>query len=68
VDGAQVVVAPLMEAMGMASPEQPAQALGSGRYQAKAVFFSMIGEWEFDVRITAGGAEETARFKVQVEA
>lgn len=67
VDGAQVVVAPLMESMGMASPEQVAQPLGSGRYQVKGAFFSMIGEWEFDVRISAGGKEEVARFKVPVQ-
>jgi hypothetical protein len=67
VDGAQVVVAPIMEAMGMAAPEQTAQPLGSGRYQAKGAFFSMIGEWEFDVRIAGGGGEEIARFKVPVQ-
>jgi hypothetical protein len=67
VDGAQVVVAPLMTSMGMASPEQTAQPLGEGRYQARGAFFSMLGEWEFDVRIAAGGAEETARFVVPVQ-
>jgi hypothetical protein len=56
-----------MEAMGMAAEEQAAQPLGSGRYQAKGAFFSMIGEWEFDVRISAGGGEEVARFKVPVQ-
>jgi hypothetical protein len=66
VDGAQVVVVPIMESMGMVSPEQTAQPLGSGRYQAKAAFFSMIGDWEFDVRIAAGGGEEVARFMVPV--
>jgi hypothetical protein len=67
VDGARVVVAPLMEVMGMAAPEQTAQPLGGGRYQIKGSFFSMIGEWDFDVRVLAGGKEETARFKVQVQ-
>ena len=68
VEGAQVVVAPLMASMGMAAPEQAAQPLGSGRYQAKGAFFSMIGEWEFDVRVSAGGQpEEIARFKVPVQ-
>lgn len=62
----QVVVAPVMEAMGMLAPEQAAQPLGAGRYQAKGDFFSMLGEWEFDVRVAAGGAEELARFKVMV--
>lgn len=62
----QVVVAPVMEAMGMLAPEQIAQPLGAGRYQAKGDFFSMLGEWEFDVRVVAGGAEELARFKVTV--
>lgn len=63
----QVVVAPIMEAMGMVAPEQAAQPLGDGRYQAKGAFFSMLGTWEFDVRITAGGKDETARFKVPVQ-
>ena len=68
VEGAQVVVAPLMASMGMAAPEQAAQPLGSGRYQSKGAFFSMIGEWEFDVRVSAGGQpEEIARFKVPVQ-
>lgn len=68
VSDAQVVAAALMESMGMAAPEQTAQPLGSGRYQTKGEFFSMIGEWEFDVRITAGGRpEEIARFKVPVQ-
>lgn len=64
----QVVLAPLMESMGMASPEQVAQPLGDGRYQAKGEFFNMIGEWEVDVRISRGGADEIARFKVPVNA
>lgn len=63
----QVVVAPIMEAMGMASPEQAAQPLGDGRYQVKGTFFSMLGSWEFDVRISAGGNEEVARFTVPVQ-
>jgi hypothetical protein len=67
VDGAEVVVASLMQAMGMVSPEQTAQPQGSGRYLVKGAFFSMIGEWEFDVRISAGGKEEIARFKVPVQ-
>lgn len=62
----QVVVAPLMEAMGMASPEQTAQSLSTGRYQVQGEFFSMLGEWEFDVKISKGGQEEIARFKIPV--
>jgi hypothetical protein len=62
----QVVIAPLMESMGMVTPEQAAQALGDGRYQAKGEFFTMLGEWEVDVRISRGGSDEVARFKVPV--
>lgn len=62
----QVVTAPLMESMGMAAPEQAAQSLGDGRYQVQGAFFAMLGEWEFDVKITKGGQEEIARFKVPV--
>jgi hypothetical protein len=64
----QVVVSPLMEVMGMASPEQIAQPIGPGRYQAKGEFFAMAGEWDVNVRVTAGGSEEIARFKAQVTA
>lgn len=63
----QVVVAPIMEAMGMVSPEQTAQPLGQGRYQVRGQFFSMLGDWEFDVRISSGGKQEVARFKVPVQ-
>jgi hypothetical protein len=63
----QVVVAPIMEAMGMVSPEQTAQPLGDGRYRVQGQFFSMLGDWEFDVRVSAGGKQEVARFKVPVQ-
>jgi hypothetical protein len=59
-----VVVAPVMRQMGMAAPEAPARQVAPGRYQASGEFFSMIGEWEVDVRISAGGSEEVATFKV----
>src|SRR5262245_3978748 len=63
----QVVVAPIMEAMGMVSPEQTARPLGNGRYEAQEQFFSMPGDWEFDVRVSAGDKQEVARFKVPVQ-
>ena len=63
----QVVLAPIMEVMGMASPEAVAQPIAPGRYETKGEFFSMLGEWEVDVRVSAGGTEEVARFKVQVQ-
>jgi hypothetical protein len=61
-----VVVAPVMTAMGMASPDVTAQALGGGRYEARGVLFSMVGDWEFDVRVSKGGSVEVARFTVKV--
>jgi hypothetical protein len=51
----------------MASPEIVAQPVAPGRYQAQGEFFSMLGQWEVDVRVSAGGAEDVARFVVQVE-
>jgi hypothetical protein len=63
----QVVLAPVMDAMGMASPELTAQPTGTGRYQVKGEFFSMLGEWHVDVRVSAGGKDDTARFAFQVE-
>ena len=62
----QIVVEPVMEQMGMAAPEVVAEPLSSGYYQAKGVVLSMIGEWSVRVRVTAGGNEEIATFKVQV--
>jgi hypothetical protein len=63
----QVVLSPVMQQMGMASPEAVAQPIAPGRYQAQGEFFSMLGQWEVDVRVSAGGAEDVARFVVQVE-
>jgi hypothetical protein len=63
----QVVLAPVMQLMGMASPEIVAQSVAPGRYQAQGEFFSMLGQWEVDVRVSAGGAEDVGRFIVQVE-
>ena len=62
----QIVIAPVMEQMGMAAPEVAAQPLSSGYYQAKGEFFSMIGEWTVKVRVSASGNEEVATFKIQV--
>jgi hypothetical protein len=63
----QVVIAPVMESMGMASPELTAQSSAPGRYQVKGEFFSMIGEWEVDVRVSAAGKDDRARFVFQVQ-
>ena len=62
----QVVLAPVMREMGMAAPEVTAQAVASGRYQAKGQLFVMAGVWEVDVRISAGDTEEVASFKIEV--
>jgi hypothetical protein len=62
----QVVIAPVMRQMGMASPEVTAQPVAPGRYQAKGEFFSMTGEWQIDVRIQVNGNEELATFELQV--
>jgi hypothetical protein len=63
----QVVLAPVMEAMGMASPELTAQPSAPGRYQVKGEFFSMIGEWQVNVRISAAGKDDLAQFLLQVQ-
>ena len=63
----QVVVAPVMAAMGMAAPEQTAQLTAPGRYQLKGEFFSMIGEWQMNVRVSAAGKDDTAQFLFQVQ-
>jgi hypothetical protein len=61
-----VVVAPTMKSMGMASPEVTAQQLSPGRFRAEGITFSMLGDWELDVRVAAGDSEETATFKLEI--
>jgi len=61
----EVVLTPVMESMGMAAPESIAQPTDPGDYQAQGEFFSMIGEWQLDVRVNVDGNEEIARFAVQ---
>ena len=63
----QVVLAPVMESMGMAAPELTAQPIAPGRYQVKGEFFSMLGEWLVNVRVSSGGKDDTASFKFQVQ-
>jgi hypothetical protein len=63
----RVVVAPVMPSMGMADPEMLAQATAPGRYQLKGEFFSMIGEWDVNVRVSAAGKDDTAQFVFQVQ-
>jgi hypothetical protein len=63
----QVVLAPVMEAMGMAAPELTAQSTAPGRYQVKGEFFSMIGEWQVNVRVSSAGKDDMARFIFQVQ-
>jgi len=62
----EVWVAPLMEEMGMASPESQAKPSGAGRYHTEQVYFSMSGDWQIDVSVWRGGSAEVARFMVQV--
>ncbi len=63
----QVVLAPVMESMGMAAPELTAQPTALGRYQVKGEFFSMLGEWQVNVRVSATGKDDLARFLFQVQ-
>ena len=63
----QIVLAPVMESMGMAAPELTAQPTAPGRYQVKGDFFSMIGEWQVNVRVSAAGKDDMARFLFQVQ-
>jgi hypothetical protein len=61
-----VVVAPVMLEMGMASPEMPAAPTIPGRYEARGEPFSMLGKWQIEVRITAGGKEDKTTFTVEI--
>ncbi|MEP7190305.1 MAG: FixH family protein, partial [Roseiflexaceae bacterium] len=63
----QVVLAPVMASMGMAAPELAARSSAPGRYQVKGEFFSMIGEWQVNVRVSTAGKNDLARFLFQVQ-
>lgn len=67
VSAESVVIAPVMREMGMASPEVTAPMVEPGAYQVQADPFSMLGEWQLDVRIAAGGSEDTTTFTVEVK-
>lgn len=62
-----LVVAPVMRDMGMASPEMTATRVAAGRYEARGEPFSMQGQWHIDVRISAGGQEDTTSFAVNLQ-
>jgi hypothetical protein len=63
----QVVVAPVMQEMGMASPEMAAAQVAPGRYEVRGEPFSMLGAWQLNVRIVAAGQEDTTSFSLTVE-
>ena len=63
----EVVLTPVMESMGMASPELVAQPTAPGHYQVKGDFFSMIGEWRVNVRLSEAGKDDLAQFLFQVQ-
>ena len=66
IEGATLVVAPVMVTMAMDAPAVGASARGSGRYEAHPVFM-MAGEWHLHVRIAAVGQQErTATFTAGV--
>lgn len=57
-DARTVDVSAVMPGMGHATPPVAARRLAPGRFQARAEFFGMRGEWELSVRVTgAAGAE-----------
>lgn len=63
----QVVLAPVMREMGMASPEMPAQRIAAGQYRVSGEPFSMTGIWQLDVRIVAQGQEDLTTFQVEIQ-
>ena len=65
-DVEEMIVAPVMREMGMASPEMRAQRIAVGQYRVTGEPFSMTGIWELDVRVVFQGQEETSIFKVEV--
>jgi hypothetical protein len=61
-----VVLAPVMRDMGHVTPEITLAEIAPGRYEGDVELFSMTGAWEIEMRIGAGGIEETATFRVVV--
>lgn len=51
VDAEKVILVPAMPDMDMTGPETQAARVGTGRYEATAEFFTMLGEWQVTVRI-----------------
>ena len=51
----------------MSGPSIVADEVGTGRYEAKGEFFTMLGEWRLAVRIEGGGttSDEQAVFTVE---
>lgn len=66
IDVDEVIVAPIMPAMGHASPEVIARKEADGHYAANGSFFFMPGDWEVHIHIRQGVINETLRFIVQV--
>ncbi len=62
----QVVLAPVMREMGMASPEMTAQRTGPGQYRVSGEPFSMTGIWQLDVRVAAQGQEDVTTYQVEI--
>ena len=63
----QLILAPVMRDMGMASPEMTAQRIAVGQYRITGEPFSMTGIWELDLRIVAQGHEDATTFKVEIK-
>ena len=57
VDADKVTLIPAMSDMNMTGPETQATRVETGRYEATAEFFTMLGEWRITVRIV--GAQAT---------
>lgn len=66
IEGATLLVTPVMATMAMDAPAVGASGRGNGRYEAHPAF-AMAGEWHLRVRIaTTGQPERTAIFTAGV--
>lgn len=59
-----VIVASSMVKMPMPGPTIVASKVDDDEYEARAEFFTMLGEWRLEVRLTGQGVDEVATFDV----
>jgi YtkA-like len=64
---AEVLLSPAMPQMNMTGTEMVATKVDDGRYEARGEFFSMLGDWQVEVKIDGPTGQEVAAFDIEIE-